>query len=127
MSKVFFGNMFDFNRDGNLNWIEKTAELAFLDHVMKEESGSGGHAAAPDFDLFGDDEDWRDNYCEEDCGVDPYDYDSEEEYLDAVEEKQAWIDGIDDEVTELADEYGFDPRDYDSYDEFIEALKDETD
>ena len=32
-----FGNMFDFNGDGNLDVFEQGAELAFLDDLMRED------------------------------------------------------------------------------------------
>ena len=35
--KGFFGNMFDFNRDGELSVLEKAAELTFLGELLHEE------------------------------------------------------------------------------------------
>ena len=35
-----FGDLFDFNRDGELSVIEKGLELCFLDELLREEAGS---------------------------------------------------------------------------------------
>lgn len=37
MSKGIFGNMFDFNGDGDLNWMEQATELSFLQMLTEEE------------------------------------------------------------------------------------------
>ena len=37
MSRGIFGNMFDFNGDGDLNWMEQATELSFLQLLMEEE------------------------------------------------------------------------------------------
>ena len=57
--------------------------------------------------------------------IDPDDYDSEEEYQEAVSDKEAWISAIPDNIYALAQEYFIEPEDYDSYEDFIEAVKDE--
>ena len=36
MSKGILGNMFDFNRDGDLDWMERAAELSFIQKVLDE-------------------------------------------------------------------------------------------
>ena len=71
------------------------------------------------------DENWRDQYFDNEIGLDPEDYCSEEEYLEAVAEKEAWISAIPDNISSLAQEYFIEPEDYDSYEDFIEAVKDE--
>ena len=38
MSKGIFGDMFDFNNDGNLDALEQGLEFMFLDQLIKEES-----------------------------------------------------------------------------------------
>ncbi len=38
MSKGIFGDMFDFNNDGNLDALEQGLEFMFLDQLAKEES-----------------------------------------------------------------------------------------
>ena len=37
MSKGLFGGMFDFNRDGKLDGLERAAEFAFLNSMFEEE------------------------------------------------------------------------------------------
>lgn len=37
----FFGGMFDFNGDGNTDWIEQAAGFAILDETDKEDEDSG--------------------------------------------------------------------------------------
>ena len=36
MSKGILGNMFDLNRDGDLDWMERAAELSFIQKVLDE-------------------------------------------------------------------------------------------
>ena len=38
MSKGIFGDMFDFNNDGNLDAFEQGMEFMFLDQLTKEEN-----------------------------------------------------------------------------------------
>ena len=129
MSKGIFGKVFDFNGDGNLNAAEQAAEFAFLEELTKEESEEdSGLSITVDISIGSDadeDDEWRDKYYGDDSGVEPDEYDTEEEYLEAVEEKRIWIDGISEKIIALAEEYDVEPEDYDSYDEFIEALKEE--
>lgn len=37
MSKGLFGDMFDFNGDGDLNFVERAAEFTFVQHLMEED------------------------------------------------------------------------------------------
>ena len=37
MSKGLFGGMFDFNRDGKLDGLERAAEFAFLNSMFEKE------------------------------------------------------------------------------------------
>lgn len=37
MTKGLFGNMFDFNRDGEMSIFERAAEFAFVSDLMEEE------------------------------------------------------------------------------------------
>ena len=79
MSKGLFGDMFDFNKDGEMGFIERAAELAFLNELLTEEEKeeklseleSEGHD--PD-ELSMMDEDER-REAIEDAGLDPDDYD----------------------------------------------------
>lgn len=136
MSKGIFGNMFDFNGDGDLNIFEKDAELAFLQKMMEEadkedgaEDTDDGMGTTMSFSSdSGDsetDEEWRYQYYCNEIGIDPNEFDSEDEYLEAVKEKQDWIDDISDNLSNLADELLIFPEDYASYEEFVEAVKDE--
>ena len=38
MANGIFGDMFDFNNDGNLDVLEQGLEFMFLDQITKEES-----------------------------------------------------------------------------------------
>ena len=38
MTSGIFGDMFDFNNDGNLDTFEQSLEFMFLDQLTKEES-----------------------------------------------------------------------------------------
>lgn len=137
MSKGTFGNMFDFNGDGDLDIFEQATEFAFLQKMMEDDEKEDSSEDTDDSDLSitlsislgsGDDdsdEDWRDQYYGDEIGLDPDDYDTEEEYQEAVAEKEAWISAIPDNISALAQEYFIEPEDYDSYEDFIEAVKDE--
>lgn len=138
MSKGIFGNMFDFNRGGKLDIFEQAAEFSFIQKMMeadeeKEDSSDDDDecdiSITLDFSIgSGDDDtdsDWRDRCYGDEIGIDPDDYDSEEEYLEAVDEKERWITMIPEKVSALAEEFCIEPEDYDSYEEFIDALKDE--
>lgn len=119
MSKGIFGNMFDFNGDGDLDIFEQATEFAFLQKMMEDDEKSDSHEADDS------DDGWRDQYYGDEIGLDPGDYDTEEEYQEAAVEKEAWISAIPDNITALAQEYFIEPEDYDSYEDFIEAVKDE--
>lgn len=132
MSEGILGKLFDFNGDGEVDSIEQAAELTFLEELTKEESDDdsdeAGLSITIDISLGSggdEDDDWRDQYYGNEYYVEPDDFDTEEEYLAAVEEKRAWIDGISDKIMSLADDYDIEPEDFDTYDEFIAALKDE--
>lgn len=137
MSKGIFGNMFDFNGDGNPDAFEQATEFSFLQKMMEDDGKSDSHEDDDDSGLHitlsisigaGDDdsdEDWRDQCYSDEIGLDPDDYDTEEEYQEAAAEKKAWISAIPDNISVLAQEYFIEPEDYDSYEEFIEAVNDE--
>lgn len=87
--------------------------------------GSAGAFGNEDSYLYGasgdnDNGEWR-IFCEDgsEYGLDPEDYDTEEEYEEALEEaKYEWRDTCEDGF-----EYGIDPEDYESEEEYIEALE----
>ena len=136
MSKGIFGNMFDFNGDGDLDIFEQATEFAFLQKMMEDEEKDDSSEDTDDSDLSitlsislgsGDDDSddgWRDQYYGDEIALDPDDYDTEEEYQEAAAEKEAWISAIPDNISALAQEYFIEPEDYDSYEDFIEAVKD---
>ena len=118
MSNGIFGNMFDFNGDGDLDIFEQATEFDFLQKMMENDEKSDSHEADDS------DDGWRDQYYGDEIGLDPDDYDTEEEYQEAAAEKEAWISAIPDNISALAQEYFIEPEDYDSYEDFIEAVKD---
>lgn len=81
----FFGNMFDFNRDGNLDSFERVADFYAFNELMKEDTST---------DYLDDDDD---DYELELAGLDP----EELEFMD------------EDERREVLEEAGLDPDDFD--------------
>lgn len=74
--KGIFGDMFDFNHDGEIDFFERVVEFSFLDEVTREES------TQTDFELSGLDADELElmdaderREALEDAGFDPDDYD----------------------------------------------------
>ena len=136
MSKGILGNLFDFNGDGDLDILEQAAEFAFIQKMMEDDKKDERTEDTDDCGLSitlsislgsGDDdpdEDWRDQYYGDEIGLEPDEYDTEDEYREAVAEKEAWISAIPDDISALAQEYFIEPEDYDSYEDFIEAVKD---
>ena len=80
----FFGNMFDFNRDGNLDSFERAADFCAFNELMKEDAST---------DHLDDDDD---DYELELTGLDP----EELEFMD------------EDERREVLEEAGLDPDDF---------------
>lgn len=131
-----FGGMFDFNGDGKTDFGEEWVGYMIINDCMKEEKTSyytgGGSNLLYDslvddaFDpiinpsgLAGSDE-WK-LTCEDgsDYGIYPDDYETEEEYMEALEEaRAAWREGCDE-----AAEYGLNPEDYETEDEYADALE----
>ena len=136
MARGIFGNMFDFNRDGDLNPVEQAMEFAFLQQLADEESQENidsdddlddGISISIEIGGSDDDEDWREEYYGNEMELDPDDYDSAEEFRDAYAEKERWVEGMSDKIRALADDYGVVPVEYDDYEEFLDALKIEMD
>ena len=119
-----FNKMFDMNHDGKLDAGEQFLEFMMFNEMMKEEESQ-----SDDDWGFGANDDsgsgWQENAEENILGIDHYDFDSEEEYNDAVAEKEAWTNDIPDEVREFGDDRGIFAEDYDSYGDFADALRDE--
>lgn len=58
MGKGIFGSMFDINRDGNLDVIERAAELAFLEELEQQDDPLAYESE--DDNLFDDLDNWDD-------------------------------------------------------------------
>ena len=54
MSKGLFGGMFDFNRDGKLDGLERAAEFAFLNSMFEEEDDDDSDEEEDDFYVITD-------------------------------------------------------------------------
>lgn len=78
MSKGIFGSMFDFNNDGELNFIERGAEFNFIQHLMeeeeKEECKSEIESEGLDFDELSSMDEYERAEVLEAAGLDPDDY-----------------------------------------------------
>ena len=70
-----FDNPFDLNKDGRLDAAESFLEFMVFNEVMKE-----------DEDEDDEDDDWQ-LFASNDIGIDPYDYDSYEDFADAVRDE----------------------------------------
>lgn len=70
-----FGDLFDFNRDGEMNVFERAAEFAFLDELTKDDQRTEFEMSGLDADEmeFMDADERREAL--EDAGLDPDDYD----------------------------------------------------
>lgn len=85
MDKGFFGGLFDFNHDGELDPMERAMDFMAFDEMMKESDGSSDdedeelvdeiESAGLDYDelSFMDEDERREAL--EDAGLDPDDYD----------------------------------------------------
>lgn len=126
----FFDFLFDLDGDGKVGADEEFINMMMLNHMEKEmrEESSDIDDYDDDIDSFSysdsqsnmPDTSWRDT-CEDgfEYGLDPQDYDDEDEYLDALNEaKYEWRDFCDDEGYE----YDVDPEDYETEDEYNAAL-----
>ena len=103
--------LFDFNRDGKTSFSERFFVYGLFMAAMNDSSSTDNY-------------EWRDS-CEDGFadGVDPEDYETEEEYMEALsEEKYGWR-----EFCEDGSEYDIDPEEYETEDEYMEALEYERD
>ena len=122
--KGLFGGLFDFNGDRKTTWDEEFLAFKIFEECTKEENDSDSDF---DSDLF-DDTDNSDKYewrifCEDgtEYGVYPEDYETEEEYADALDEaKYGWRDNCESFL-----DTGVDPEDYETEEEYEEALAEE--
>lgn len=114
-----FGGLFDFNRDGKTDLGEQWLAMKIFEECTKENEPTHDYHDYSSFSSSDDDYGWRE-YCDDgsEFGVDPEDYETEEEYDEALAEaKVAWRDTCDD-----GSEYGVDPEDYETEDEYNDAL-----
>lgn len=113
-----FGGFFDFNGDGKTTWDEEYIAYKIFEECTKEDNSSGGSGFSGGFDdSYG--YEWRD-YCEDGTkfGVDPEDYETEEEYNEALKEaKYGWR-----KYCEDGAEFDVDPEDFETEDEYNDAL-----
>ena len=126
-----FGGLFDFNGDGKTTWDEEWVAYMIMQDIAKEneKEDSSYRSHSTNHHIF----DWYDNETDEDCendewrlsavdndyGIDPYDYDTEDEYLEAIEEaeKDEW------RLSAVDNDYGIDPYDYDIEEDYLEAIE----
>lgn len=123
-----FGGMFDFNRDGKESFGEQWLAFKIFEECTKEDNRHDYsddylyHSVLDDDDISSIDTSWRD-FCEDgsEFDLDPEDYDTEDEYEEALaeaKEKVAWRDTCED-----GSDVFIDPEDYETEDEYNEALE----
>lgn len=113
--------LFDFNGDGKTSMGEKWIAYNIFKECTKDDESDYDDYLCDDSDLYDEEEDysWRDE-CEDgfDYGVDAEDFETLEEYEEALNEaKYAWREECDD-----GSEYGLDVDDYETAEEYEEAL-----
>ena len=113
-----FGGLFDFNRDGREDFGEQWLAFKIFEECTKEtEPDHSDFAYSPHYDNYS----WR-HHCEDgsEYGVDPFDFETEEEYERAIKKaKYAWRD-----ICEDGFEYGVHPQDYETEEDYLSALED---
>ena len=113
-----FGGLFDFNRDGKEDFGEQWLAFKIFEECTKEsEPDHSDFAYSPHYDYYS----WR-HHCEDgsEYGVDPFDYETEEEYERAIKKaKYAWRDTCEDGF-----QYGVHPQDYETEEDYLSALDD---
>lgn len=115
-----WGGIFDFNFDGKTSWDEQALGLMIINECMKEDSDDDGSSFSGSSTFSsGADHSWRSLYdYDVDTGIDPEDYETEDEYLEALNTaRTAWRD-----YRFYDPETGIDPEDYETEEEFEEAL-----
>ena len=116
-----FGGLFDFNRDGKTDIIEEFTAYSLFQACTQDEESSEADEDSYFDDTYrpsiNDDEDWREDRCWDAImyGIDPDDYEPEEEYLEAVNEAIEAEEGedCDEDYDEDYDESIDDDYDYD--------------
>jgi len=113
-----FGGLFDFNRDGKEDFGEQWVAFQMFEEWTKDSKPKSSYAdySSPSRSIYN----WRD-HCEDgsEYGIDPDDYDAEDEYDEALKEaKYGWRDTCEDGL-----QYSVDPEDYETEAEYNEALE----
>lgn len=115
----------DWDMNGKVDDIDLATDLFFIDEMEREErEANNDDEYDSDFDDDIDESDkyeWR-LFCEDgsDYDIDPEDYETEEEYIEALDEaKYCWR-----EDYEIDIDTGIDPEDYETEEEYLEALED---
>lgn len=115
-----WGGIFDFNFDGKTSWDEQALGLMIINECMKEDSDDDDFSfSSSGIFSSGTDHSWRSMYdYDVETGIDPEDYETEDEYLEALNAaRTAWRD-----YRFYDPETGIDPEDYETEEEFEEAL-----
>lgn len=115
-----WGGIFDFNFDGKTSWEEQALGLMIINECMKEDSDDDDSSfSSSGIFSSGADHSWRSMYdYDVETGIDPEDYETEDEYLEALNAvRTAWRD-----YRFYDPETGIDPEDYETEEEFEEAL-----
>lgn len=110
------GELFDFNLDGKESLFETIVGLKIFTRFMKKGSCKTDSRDALNLEYA-----WREDYEDDfiEYGIDPEDYETEEEYVEALNEaKYAWREDYEDDFFE----YGVDPDDYETEEEYVNAL-----
>ena len=118
------GGMFDFNRDGKVDFGEQWLAFKIFEECTGEEKSRHDYSSAwIHHSVLNDDApdtSWRE-FCEDgsDVFIDSEDYETEDEYNEALQEaRSAWRDTCED-----GSEYGLYPENYETEDEYEEALE----
>lgn len=115
-----WGGIFDFNFDGKTSWDEQALGYMIINECMKEDSDDDDSSfSGAGIFSGGSDHSWRQLYdYDYETGIDPDDYETEEEYQEALNTaKTAWRDAYCFDA-----ETGIDPDDYETEEEYQEAL-----
>lgn len=116
----WFGGIFDFNGDGKTTWDEEYIAYRIFEECTQDDNTSDGSDFSGGFDDYARYA-WRD-YCEDgtEYDVDPEDYETEEEYNEALNKaKYGWREGCPSYY-----ETGVLPEAYETEKEYWEALRD---
>ena len=116
---MFGGDDFDFVPDMDFDGDHDMMDVIIADQIFNDLQKEEEREEDEDWSIE-DDNSWRDTVEEGyEYGVDPEDYDSEDDYLEALEEaKYAWRDNYEWDL-----DLNIDPDDYETEDEYLDALE----